>query len=298
MPDDQIDLDAAVDHWLEHGFAIIPGYIPAEELAPAVAQLPQVLPTAEEFHGAPMSDANKPYCSEFGGIKVFPFASVELSLLAVHPLLMTLASAILGTDDLRLYASELWAKFTGAARYEQELHRDFLNHTPLVPSNDPAYRQLEMFVYLGDLPEDLGPPHFVSRTLTADLPPLPHGYERGVRPDLYQQEASGAGPAGTVAAYSVDTFHRGTEVRAVRGARYTLMSNFRPAPHEWMTRHGWGDRSFEPGWTTFAECASPRQLRLFGFPLPGDPFWTDQTLHDMAIRYPRMDLSAWQDAFR
>lgn len=65
------------------------------------------------------------------------------------------------------------------------------------------------------------------------------------------------------------------------------MSNFRPGPHEWMTRHGWGDRSFEAAWTPFAEQASVGQLRLFGFPQPGDPFWTVQTLRDMAVRYPR-----------
>ena len=298
VPVDRANLECAVEHWREHGFVLMPGYIPKDVLAPAVTGLSQVFPTADEFHDEPRSEKNLPYCSEFGGITVFPYASVELSLLAVHPLLMSLAEAILGTEDLRIYASELWAKFTGAAQYEQEFHRDFLNHTPLVPSDDPSYHQLEMFVYLCDVPENLGPPHFVSKKVTADLPPLPHGYQRDARPDLYEREVSGAGPAGTVAAYSVDAFHRGTELRAPRGARYTLMSNFRPAPHEWMTRHGWGDRSFEEAWSPFAERASLRQLRLFGFPSPGDAFWTDQTLRDMAVRYPKMDLAPWRDALR
>lgn len=292
------DLDAVVEHWRTHGFVLLPGYIPEDVLALAVAELPRVFPTADEFHQEPTSAKHLQYRSEFGGIKVFPYPSVELSLLAVHPLLTFLAEAILGTQDIRIYASELWAKYTGAAEFDQEFHRDYLNHTPLVPSDNPAYGQLEMFVYLCDVPEDLGPPHFVSKTLTADLPPLPHGYKREARPDLYVHEVSGAGPAGTVAVYSVDTFHRGTELRAAYGARYTLMSNFRPGPNEWMTRHGWGDRSFEEAWTPFAERASVRQLRLFGFPLPGDPFWTDQTLCDMAVRYPKMDLSPWRDALR
>ncbi len=290
------NLNSAAKQWREHGFAMLPHYLPEEVLAPAIAELSKVFPTAEEFHDDPTSQRNQPYCSEFGGIQVFPFASVELSLLAVHPLLVDLAEAVLGTGDIRIYASELWAKYTGAAQFEQEFHRDYLNHTPLVPSHDPAYRQLELFVYLCDVPEELGPPHFVSKELTAELPPLPHGYQRDVHPYLYEHEVSGTGQVGTVAAYSVDTFHRGTELRAPRGARYTLMSNFRPAANEWMTRHGWGDRSFEEAWTPFAERASSRQLRLFGFPPPGDPFWTEQTIRDMAVRYPRMDLTPWREA--
>jgi hypothetical protein len=292
------DLGVAVEHWRTHGFVLLPGYIPKDVLASAVAELSEVFPTADEFHDEPTSVRNRRYCSEFGGITVFPYPSVEMSLLAVHPLLTSLAEAILGTADIRIYASELWAKYTGAAEFDQEFHRDYLNHTPLVPSDHPAYGQLEMFVYLCDVPVDLGPPHFVSKTLTANLPPLPHGYKRDDRPDLYEHEVSGAGSAGTVVAYSVDTFHRGTELRVPRGARYTLMSNFRPAAHEWMTRHGWGDRSFEEAWAPFVERASVGQLRLFGFPLPGDAFWTEQTMRDMAARYQGMDLTPWRDARR
>jgi hypothetical protein len=232
--------------------------------------------------------------SEFGGITAFPFSSTRLSLFAVHPPLLDLAEAILGTGDIRLYAAEAWAKYTGAADFDQEIHRDYLNHTPLVPSSQPGYQQLEMFIYLFDVPEESGPPHLVSRQLTKDLPSLPHGYARRDRPDLYEAEVSAAGPAGTVVAYSVDTFHRGTNLTAPGGARFTLMTNYRAGPNEWMTRHGWGERSFAAAWTPFAEQASLRQLLLFGFPPPGHPYWTEETLRGMAGRYPGMDLSPWR----
>lgn len=36
-----------------------------------------------------------------------------------------------------------------------------------------------------------------------------------------------------------------------------------------------------------------RQLLLFGFPPPGHPYWTPQTLSDLAVRYPRLDVEKW-----
>ena len=38
---------------------------------------------------------------------------------------------------------------------------------------------------------------------------------------------------------------------------------------------------------------TPRQRDLFGWPPPGDPYWNDQTLSDVALRYPGIDLSPY-----
>ncbi len=43
------------------------------------------------------------------------------------------------------------------------MHRDYLGHTMLVPSTAPGFRQLEMIVFLVDVPEELGPTHLVPR---------------------------------------------------------------------------------------------------------------------------------------
>jgi hypothetical protein len=131
-------LRRVVETWSTDGYVIFSRYLPDEVNASAVAELSLEFPTADEFHDSRRSERNAPYRREFGGIRVFPFLSVELSLLAVHPRLVELAEAILWNDDIRIYASELWAKFTGAAQFDQELHRDYLNHTPLVPSANPG----------------------------------------------------------------------------------------------------------------------------------------------------------------
>jgi hypothetical protein len=111
---------------------------------------------------------------------------------------------------------------------------------------------------------------------------------------LCEREVSAAGPAGTVVAYSTDTFHRGTQLTAPRSARFSAHVSYRHAANQWTSRHSWGDQSFTPGWAPFAEQASARQLQLFGFPPPGHPYWTNETLAGMATRYPRFDLTPWR----
>ncbi len=99
----------------------------------ARADLPRIYPTAEYFHGCPHDPASSRFRGdEFGGIIAFPFPSTALCRLVVHDRLVSLAESIFGTEDIRVYAAELWARYSGAADYEQEHHRDYLNHTPLV----------------------------------------------------------------------------------------------------------------------------------------------------------------------
>jgi len=104
---------------------------------------------------------------------------------------------------------------------------------------------------------------------------------------------SAAGPAGTVVAFAPDTVHRGTALTRPGGARYTMHLSFRTAAAEWAQRLGWPDRSHDPAWYRFVEGATPRQLALFGFPPPGDPYWTAEALAGVALRYPGLDLTPW-----
>ncbi|MEK8145713.1 hypothetical protein NKH18_43815 [Streptomyces sp. M10(2022)] len=67
--------------------------------------------------------------------------------------ILTLAETLLEDDDIQISGAEAWAKYAGASDYDQDLHRDHPGHTLLVPSTAPGFRQLEMFVYLADVPE-------------------------------------------------------------------------------------------------------------------------------------------------
>ncbi|MFE3194974.1 phytanoyl-CoA dioxygenase family protein [Nocardia sp. NPDC059240] len=302
-----MDLDRARTDWLEQGFVMLPGYLPREVLAPALAELELMFPTAAGFHEGTDPRRERFLGDEFAGIDTFPFASTEVSLLPVHRLLTDLARGLLGSDDIRLYGAEAWAKYTGAADYDQELHRDYLNHTVLVPSSAPEFRQVEMFVFLDDVPEDLGPPHLVPTTETKDAPATPNWFsakaspgserQRGrfhaARPDWYEREVSAAGPAGTVIAFEQGTFHRGTGMTRPGGARYSMHLNYRRADAEWGQRVGWAVRSHEAAWYRFVSRATPSQLELVGFPPAGHPYWTAETRAGMTLRYPGLDVSHW-----
>lgn len=266
-----------------------------------------MFPSASGFHDRTDPRRERFLGDQSSGIDYFPFASTEISLLAVHRRILDLAEALLG-EGVRLSGAEAWAKFAGASDYDQDLHRDYPGHTLLVPTTADAYRQLEMFVYLADVPEDFGPARLVPRKYTAELPAVPARYLRpgrsstnrfelaGDNSDLYNAEISAAGPAGTVVAFEVGTVHRGSAMTAPRGARYTMHLNFRSSGVEWGQRRGWAYIAAREPWYDFVERATPRQLRVFGFPPPGHPYWTAETLTGMAQRYPRLDLSPWQDA--
>ncbi|MEU5608729.1 hypothetical protein AB0H03_08270 [Streptomyces sparsogenes] len=65
---------------------------------------------------------------------------------------------------------------------------------------------------------------------------------------------------------------------APRGARYAMRLNYRPAAVTWGQRRGWACAAVKEEWYRFVSRAGPRQLWVFGFPPPGHPYWTPQTL--------------------
>ena len=262
-----MDDSAVAGEWQEHGFVVLPGWIPADALAPVLNELETVFPSATGFHDGTDPRRERFLGDEFEGIDTFPFTSVELSLLAVGDHVVRLAELLLGEQDLRIYSAEAWAKYTGAADYDQALHRDYLNHTLVVPTDDPRFRQLEMFVYLVDVPDALGPPHMLSRTHTRDLPARPNWYPPAgggtgfvASADsraLYDAEVSAAGPAGTVVAFQPSTFHRGTGLSAPGGARYSMHLSYRPASVHWAQRAPGPTAATPPPGTT-SPSAPPR----------------------------------------
>ena len=80
------------------------------------------------------------------------------------------------------------------------------------------------------------------------------------------------------------------------GARFLYSLSFKLGQQDWI-----GYDSAQPSSTVnrsirFVESCTPRELNLFGVPLPGHPFWNEAMLAAMADRYPRLDLTPWRDA--
>jgi hypothetical protein len=261
--------------------------------------LSQLFPAASEFHArTDRSQWEHFSSSQYSGVVRFPFRIPSLSLLALNENILTLARAMLGTTEVRLYRAEAWAKYAGALEYEQLHHRDFRSHTPLVPSRDWRFRGLEIFIWLHNVSETEAPTHVAPLSASRGLPVDQWGFTPQEYPDLYGSEISAAGPAGTVLAFSTDTVHRATEFSSRSGARFNLHLCFHDAGNLWFSRCAWANRSFDPdltppAWERLVEQASMKQLLFLGFPPPGHPFWTRETLHGMSARYPNLDLAPW-----
>ena len=287
-------LAEATEHLHDHGYAVLPGYLGEDELAPAQSELGLMFPTAEEYHTGADPARNARFTGDvFGGIDLFPYSSVEWSLLGLSPAIAALAEALLGSAALRLYEAHNWAKYAGAADYDQQLHCDYRNHTPVVPSDDPTLAEVEMFIYIHDVPEELGPTHVVSQRHTAGLPLWPPRITRDEHPAIYAHEVSAAGPAGTVLAYKTTTFHRGTVMSESGGARFSLKASYRIVSDIWFDKMSLTERLGD-SWYRFVERATPRQLELVGFPPRGHRYWTPRTWNDVCLRYPNADLSAFR----
>jgi hypothetical protein len=114
--------------------------------------------------------------------------------------------------------------------------------------------------------------------------------------DLYAAEVPASGPAGTILAYRPDVYHRGVRITAPRAARFMLHVSYKPAATDWLGSYGLPNAGEDMSWYRFVARATVRQLTVLGFPAPGHPYWTEQTLDGVAARYPMLDLTPWREA--
>ena len=94
-------------------------------------------------------------------------------------------------------------------------------------------------------------------------------------------------------AYGIDVFHRGTNLTEPGGYRYAMTACFKKAGNDAIGYTAWPWHFAKP-WHIIFEHATPEQLNCFGVPLPGDPFWTEETLSLTKLRYPKWDVSKYK----
>ena len=283
--------DAVLDEVRERGFALVEGFLSAAELQTAQEALWLHFPRPDDYFADP--DAYGRYrASQFAGIDEFPYRSWDLNRLAVHPDLVDLAERYLGTTELHLYKVELWAKYAEAVDYDQPLHRDYGSHSLVVPRLEQRYQQLTTFVFLSDVTDADGPTCIVPYQDGKDVPYTPLYLPFG---SLAESEVRCTGAAGSLLVYRTDILHRGSNMTGKRRARFSLLADFQVRGTTWGGKMAWPKQSPER-WAKFIPQCSVRQRDLFGFPRPGDPYWTDETLAGVAARYPGIDLEPYRSA--
>lgn len=294
--------DRCLTELRERGYLVFEGFLGVDELAAAQEALWLHYPRPEEYFSDPATHAWLA-TSQFSGIVRGPWRSWDLNRLAFHPDLLDLAERFLGSVDLRLYESELWAKYAGIVDYDQGHHRDFGNHSLVVPKRSAPATQLTSLILLSDVRKEDGPTKIVPLPVGDDVPYWPHTFDprTGDYVSNYlpvaafaEEEVSVTGPAGTLFTYRTDILHRGSRMVGERSARFTISAHYDVWGPRWTGRVAWAERSLSPGWTELIERATPRERSAFGFPVVGDTYWDDQTLADTQARYPRADLTPYR----
>ena len=293
--------DEHVETWRREGVVMLPEFFTPDEIEAVTGDFELVFPDRQ---GAPEALVKKKVDeigafnpAQFKNFENIPFdCSTALNLLCVHPALVELARTALNTREIQLYQSQAWAKYTGEADFDQPFHCDFGNHTLTVPSEDECLNSITFLIYFTDVTEGHGPAHYVTKTDSARacVPPSTFNDDLDAQDQLRTYERSTAAPAGSIFAYGIDVYHRGTNMTVPGGYRYAVTSCFKKAGNEAIGYMAWQFQHTKP-WYRIFDHATPDQLGCFGVPKPGDSFWTEQTLSAAQLRYPNWDMSPYKD---
>ena len=289
--------DESLDEVREQGFTIVPGFLDSAELAAAQECLWHQFPRPAEYFADP--NAHPRYArSQFAGLRLFPFVGWALNRLAFHPDLVDAVARYLGSDDLQLYKIELWGKYAGAIDYDQPPHRDFGNHSLVVPRADGDGAQLTSFILLSDVTDVDAPTKVVPLEHSADVPMVPAeqtpGWPFSMPAGTFADvEVAVTGPAGSLFIYRTDVFHRGSNFGAGGRSRFAVLADYQRRGPTWAGKMAWPNYAQGAAWVDAMERATPRERDLFGFPGVDDPYWNAQTLADVQRRYPGMDLAPY-----
>lgn len=192
-----------------------------------------------------------------------------------------------------------------ASGAHQPMHLDFRNNTILVPS---AHRPdaVAGILYLNDVDAAGGAtgivPHEPGSVLDRllSLGESDAGWGRTADyegREIYEREMLPRYRVGTCLLYRMDTFHRGTPVyrdtmRRVWGAVW------RRGDSGWVQAGGAGMHG-DATLSRFAPLLprlTPTQRAVVGFPLPGNAYWTTDSVAAVGERYPDMDMSPYLEA--
>jgi hypothetical protein len=295
-----------VEEWRREGFTLIPEFFSTEEILPIIEDFQELYEDRGQGEGVgtPLNKKEEGaigagHPKQFMNIDSLPYnASSAINLISLHPALISFAKSLLDVDDVHLYQSHTWAKYTGEADYDQAFHCDFGNHTLTVPADDVSLRTVDFILYLTDVTDAHGALHYVTKTDSDRILGSGAVFAKDDQQfALKEKERSAAAPAGSLLAHSIDTFHRGTNLTEIDGHRFTMTVGYKASGNEMIGFHVWQSAADRP-WPIVLNNATPEQLQCLGIPMPGDVFWTDRTLKLTQLRWPEWDMSVYAQAMK
>ena len=287
--------DKQLQHYRDHGYVIIENFLTPTELSKARDEVEDFIPGWLDYTANPRlpKPLNWDETARSRRQMRFPFKGEQLNAVTLHPEMRRLASLMVGHDDLFCEQSDLTYKCKGHyADQDQPMHLDYVNHTLVYPPKDPSYWQTAFLVYYTDVDLHQAPTAVCSWQHYHDEILWPAAYTKEDRPGLYDAEVKVTVPAGSLLAYSMRTFHRGTRFLE-EAARVGHFITYAPSAYRWLGILGWPEQGVYKSFSEWMSKATPAERELIGFPQPGDPYWTSETLAGVAARYPEMDLGPY-----
>ena len=297
-----MDVAAVTREIARRGHALIPSFVTGEELKRATAGIEEYFPDPETTADGTLD------VGAFKHAVPFPFAANALNRLVLDPRVVEVAERLLGTRDILLTSSYVQAKYGTAygGTKDQALHNDtWAVNSLLPPRTDGVYQRLFGIVYLTDVTVDTAPTYVAGRAGDLGVPLITGDrkatYSKDAYPALYARERPVEAPKGSLLLFTGDLVHRGSAYRGRHGRRLAVFFNLHAAAARWTGKHLWAMLPASPGWPEFCDLMaelSPGQRRLLGFPVPGDPYWTADTLGRLADLYPGIDTAPYTTALR
>jgi hypothetical protein len=281
-----------LDELVEQGFTLVPDFLNREEVNAARADMLRYYPTPEELATTPHRYGSILEDPEHLQIE-FPFDADVINFNSTHPDIIDAVERLLGTREILLSQSAIWAKYAGTGTFEQTMHLDYEGNTLVVPRDDGPFRQINLILYYSDVTADMGPTFLVPQALTRDLGLWPPFRPKKKWPQLYKLERPILATSGSLLMFSMRTFHRAGEITADEGGRFTQHLVYRSSLCPFNGYHQYSQFGEKPELKRFIENATPRQREMLGFPPPGHPYWNEETRAAVAQRYPRMNMSPY-----
>jgi Phytanoyl-CoA dioxygenase (PhyH) len=286
-------------HYREHGFAIVKNFCTDEETACAITDFDAVVPGWVDYvrnTSSPRPQTwDRPYPGQ-RGMPHFPYKGTMLNKLTLHPELRRFALLNTKGEPVRCEQSHLSYKGKGSlGDEEQPMHLDYGNHTLTYPPNEPRYWQTSYIYYFTDVEDGLAPTAVCSWQHCPEKILWPALYTREDRRELYDNEVKVFVPAGSLLIYSLRTFHRGTAFER-DGGRLGMFVTYGPNACKWTGIVGWSQEAPRAEFREWVERASVEERNTVGFPVPGDPYWTSETLDGVSARFAKMDMTPYREA--
>lgn len=295
------------------GYVIVPGLFDSGHIEAARQEIERLTYGKSFAEYLAEREGGAPQQSALAGRSQFPTGSSVLDSFLESDNYLDCFAGCLGTNDMAYCNAHLFVRsgpddVRHAAEPHHGYHIDdntcsFLPPHPDVKGN--AY--INSWVFLHDIEEDGAPLHVIpgsQHQLKELMPQLVargdaiRGGFRDIReiPE-FGKPVPALGKAGDTLLYSSYLVHGAVSFANKKKQRAVWTASLGRAENQAWTKfshlYQWTEREFSvPFWTR----TTPRVRSLFGWPPPGHPYYTPETLELLAAWFPGMDLEPYRSA--